>query len=597
MSLPKENFNAIVGMCFLPKKLPRVLTPQLRQLAATAGLQLVALEPHAGHGLGFQLPRTTAPRADSTGSAAAPPSRVVTAAAAVEQAQGGRSLTSTSEFNRPLDVIVHKLHRDEVWEAALAAYAAAHPTTVVLDPPAAIHATEDRAVMLAAAVPAAGLTLRVPLRLQASQVPGSNGSGAGEDERGGGLEGGPGRQDADTVKVEVEVEVEAPHQVVVETREELRQLVAEGRASASGVAAGGLRPPLLVKTRRTDAASGSGHGVAVVRCWAELEQQAAALQPPVASLAAEAAGGGSGSTGSVPEATVTAAAGGPAPGDALGPFEPLVVQQYVPHSQELYKVYVLGRHVRVERRATLTQEQVGARPGGGGAGGDAEAQQGSGGIGAVGARAAGSHVSVVHRISTAPLAHHATTTSAPVVSGGAAPADSGAGGAADGAAPAAAATGTADDGDGGTDVDEAVLAAVARALSTQLGLTMFNFDLVLPVDQPLSQEAGGGAGGVTERGEAVGLLPYDALPEDGGDRAAKRRRHMAEDQPELKPEPEPEPRQERMPRRLRLCVVDVNYWPGFDKIQGWEAMLVEHLRAAADESLAARRLKAPAVLE
>ncbi|KXZ55678.1 hypothetical protein GPECTOR_2g1228 [Gonium pectorale] len=32
---------------------------------------------------------------------------------------------------------------------------------------------------------------------------------------------------------------------------------------------------------------------------------------------------------------------------------------------------------------------------------------------------------------------------------------------------------------------------------------------------------------------------------------------------------------------LELCVVDVNYFPGVDKLPGWQAALAEHLQAAA----------------
>lgn len=104
---------------------------------------------------------------------------------------------------------------------------------------------------------------------------------------------------------------------------------------------GGLRPPLLLKTRCTDAAGGSGHGVAVVRSWAELEEQAAALQPPAptptptpsGSSPVQAAAPGA-AAGAVPGAVAPVLA----PAAEAAAFEPLVVQQYVPHTQALYKV-------------------------------------------------------------------------------------------------------------------------------------------------------------------------------------------------------------------------------------------------------------------
>mgnify|MGYP001807133422 CR=1 FL=1 len=231
---------------------------------------------------------------------------------------------------------------------------------------------------------------------------------------------------------------------------------------------------------------------------------------------------------------------------------------------------MLGRHVRVERRATLTAGQVAAAQGELAAAlQDCRRDEDT-----AAAAAGGSHgmPSVIHRISTTPLARATTGAKA---SAGASAAHPAAAEDAVGNAPAAAASGGADACAPVVDeaVDEAVMAAVARALSGQLNLTMFNFDIILPVDQSSASGAD-----VAEAG--------DAGASEAGGRAAKRQRHAQEQ----------EPQQGRTPRRLRLCVVDVNYFPGYDKLEGWEEMLVEHLRAAADRAVAARRAAACAAV-
>lgn len=52
-----------------------------------------------------------------------------------------------------------------VWESHLASYGARRPHLVVLDPPAAVHRTEDREAMLQV-VPQRGLRVRVPVQRQ-----------------------------------------------------------------------------------------------------------------------------------------------------------------------------------------------------------------------------------------------------------------------------------------------------------------------------------------------------------------------------------------------------------------------------------------------
>lgn len=86
----------------------------------------------------------------------------------------------------------------------------------------------------------------------------------------------------------------------------------------------GLRPPLLLKTRATDAGGGGGgHGLAVVAEWGELEERAEEMQ--------RAAGAGAGAA---------EAGGGQEGGRGEGVWVPLVAQEYLPHSSALYKVGV-----------------------------------------------------------------------------------------------------------------------------------------------------------------------------------------------------------------------------------------------------------------
>ncbi|GLC40624.1 hypothetical protein PLESTM_001094200 [Pleodorina starrii] len=139
-----QPLEATVGLAFLPKKLPRVLTPELRSLAAAAGLRLLALDPHRP--LDEQAATAT-----TNATTAAP---------------GGRLSSETA----PIDIILHKLHADSVWEAHVERYVALYPWVCLLDPPTAIHATEDRALMLAA-IPPSGLLLHVPPALAAPQEP------------------------------------------------------------------------------------------------------------------------------------------------------------------------------------------------------------------------------------------------------------------------------------------------------------------------------------------------------------------------------------------------------------------------------------------
>ncbi|GFR48828.1 hypothetical protein Agub_g10781 [Astrephomene gubernaculifera] len=576
---PDAATPVIVGLAFLPKKLPRVLTPQLRVLAESKGLRLVALDPHVP--LEEQEPGGQ---------------RAKGALLAPGEPRDGR--------REAFDVIVHKLHADPVWEAHLARYIAAHPHVRQLDPPAAIHATEDRAVMLAG-IPPGGLQLKLRLpqpqpQPLAQPQPPPHSVPSPQQSPGPqsavlqslharprvlpGPESGLGgtRMQGPRLEAEVAVTVLAPAQLVVASRKELRRLAGSaGAGAAAGTLApraSPLQPPLLLKTQRSDAggtaegtattaaataptaaptaataptaaaaaaAAGCGgpapavpacHRLAVAACWSELEAlgQELQLQRP----AQGSAGGEGGKEGGGGDGIGAGSTAGGGEGDESweegGSWTPLVVQQYVPHTEELYKVYVLGRHVRVERRASLTLAQLRAL----GGGAAREGEQAAAAAGKGDRRAGGL---LVHNLSAQPQATGAIR--APAASAG----DS------DDAGPAIAAEMVSGA------LDERILHAVAHALSQRLGLSMFNFDAVVPVPEHHEQQ-----------------------------------RHEEQKQ-DVNAASQKQQQQQEQQQRLSLFVVDVNYFPGYDKLSGWEEMLVDHLRAAADEAVAARGLSLPGV--
>lgn len=134
---PNSKPSALYSLSNYPLQLPRVLTPLLRSQAAAAGLQLVALDPRTGSDLDLQPQPGTVLRdgtaADAPAPAVAPGSVAVGQAeevapagvAAADSAVAGSVAAGAGDMARlqpplglatprmPLDVIVHKLHRDE----------------------------------------------------------------------------------------------------------------------------------------------------------------------------------------------------------------------------------------------------------------------------------------------------------------------------------------------------------------------------------------------------------------------------------------------------------------------------------------------------
>ncbi|GIL79253.1 hypothetical protein Vretimale_16442 [Volvox reticuliferus] len=106
----------------------------------------------------------------------------------------------------------------------------------------------------------------------------------------------------------------------------------------------GLRPPLILKTQCADAGGINGHGVAVALTWNELIQKGEALQATAsaagtdASMAVSASGGGRGNGNGSDAGNVRNSNGD---GDHGGGWEPLIIQQYVPHEEALYKAHAM----------------------------------------------------------------------------------------------------------------------------------------------------------------------------------------------------------------------------------------------------------------
>ncbi len=387
----------------------------------------------------------------------------------------------------------------------------------------------------------------------------------------------------------------------------------------AGCQPAGLRPPLLLKTRATDAGGGggSGHGLAVVAGWGELELRAEEMQ--------RAAGAGAGTV---------AAGGGAEDGRGEGAWVPLVAQEYLPHSSALYKVcvdgrmagfgaevycrlpwstvyltpyvrpmkshacahplalvqvYVLGRHVCVHRRESLTldvlerhkkRQQQGQ-----------EQQQDGKGCTGLGMPAPG----LLSNISARPLLDKpdgSIGSSATAAAGGGA-ADGGKGSSI-GPSEGGEGSGNRIGGDGsgggggGGGVSNAVLEAVAAELSGLLGLTMFNFDVVEPWEAEVGHHEGqdggrkeqqdgehgqlGGYAGRTAAAPAAAAAGRShGLTEAGGCEGAAAGGGSSPHGAAVGP---------HVPCRTTLYVVDVNYFPGYDKLPGWEGMLAERLGRA-----------------
>ncbi|GIL57496.1 hypothetical protein Vafri_12721 [Volvox africanus] len=114
--------------------------------------------------------------------------------------------------------------------------------------------------------------------------------------------------------------------------------------------------------------------------------------------------------------------------------------------------------------------------------------------------------------------------------------------------------------DGTGCLDISLLEVVARELSRRMGLTLFNFDVVVPVSGlPELSVVGEAAEPARERGEVSSGGPLGSLGNDDGDAGYR----IGDD-------------------ACVMYVVDVNYFPGYDKLPGWEAHMVAHLRAVAD---------------
>ncbi|GLI67971.1 hypothetical protein VaNZ11_012306 [Volvox africanus] len=581
MVLQHQQSSAVrtVGLAFLPKKLPRVLTLETRDLAVAAGLQLVVLEPHRP--LHEQQAALPGPAACCRSGATGP----------------------------TFDIILHKLHADPVWEAHLEQYVASHPGVRVLDSPNAIQNTEDRAVMLAA-IPPAGLLLRLPGPTPQAQQnlnpdlhpisgPGSRtGLVAGDalnEERTWEPEEAPTWTSvtSDTAVMPPPhgsrgcggrlVSVRRPPQVVVQSRKALHALA----TCDGGVRPAGLRPPLILKTQRTDAVGGNGHGLAIALTWSDLIQKGEALQGTASATAAAtnasgaaiasglgASGGGSGNgNGGRARDVRDNNDGGDGDGDCeYDGWVPLVIQQYVPHEEALYKVYVLGQYVRVERRDSLTLQQLSAlqipQPLPPALANQSGSQQQLDADSDYLAHAATdtATVQLLQNLSAQPQSqrslkpqqrHAAHSGSRSTVesreAGWETAGDPGLGK----AAAASGSTGC---------LDISVLEVVARELSRRMDLTMFNFDVVAPV-LGLSV-VGEAAEPARETGEVSSGVTLGALGEDGSNDAGDAGNRIGDD-------------------ACVMYVVDVNYFPGYDKLPGWEAHLVAHLRAVAD-GLAAR---------
>lgn len=117
-------------------------------------------------------------------------------------------------------------------------------------------------------------------------------------------------------------------------------------------------------------------------------------------------------------------------------------------------------------------------------------------------------------------------------------------------------------------LNQGILEAVALELSVRTGLTMFNFDVVVPVSV-VDEQFEGCEGGVE------GIEAGGASQEEG-------RVPLTSAAPTLSPAEEMVFDTTVHRDGLMLYVVDINYFPGYDKLEGWETHLVAHLSAAAD---------------
>lgn len=258
----------------------------------------------------------------------------------------------------------------------------------------------------------------------------------------------------------------------------------------------------------------------------------------------------------------------------------------------LGQVYVLGRHVCVQRRESLTLDVVERhkqrqRQGQGQRQGHQPDGQGCTGQGPP---APG----LLSNISARPLADKQGSGGAgatATVGGGGA----GGGGKGSSSGPSEGGGGDSDNrsgggGGSGGGVSNAVLEAVAVELSGLLGLTMFNFDVVEPMEGELGHREGQEGG--REEQQCMKHGPLDEAADEAAVAAAAARgpagggsHGVAEagacgaaaggggGSPGAAVDP-------RALSRTTLYVVDVNYFPGYDKLSGWEGMLAEHLGRA-----------------
>lgn len=430
---------------------------------------------------------------------------------------------------RPVDAMLHKISDDPGLLGALERFAEENPSVAVIDPPAAVRRVQRRDTMLEPLQAPGGLTLPPP------PLPSPAGAA------------GPGSEGAPATGLPCTCcwRAAAPPQAVVEAGASTSEALAAMRAAGVGF-------PCLVKPlsttptapaehpqstgSRTGAeAAGSpsvstgGHGPSEgAAADAGRRPQPPWRGPPSSPAAAEARLGGQEANHSMGVCLgaegVTQVVSGAVP--ALAP--PVVLQQFVPHGPLLIKVYVIGDEVVVEERATLTAQQLSLL-----AAQQRCAAEGRGGGG-------GAELLL--------LSGRPSSLPGPPAQEGGGAVGSGAEGASTGRA-------------AGSERLPPLwaLKQLAAQLRSALGLTLFNFDVILPeCNGEDAREIVGGfeediiSHGIDYEGHHLGICTSLVCHE-----------------------------------RQLLIVVDVNFFPGFDKLAGGQRLLGRYL-ASRTQAAAAR---------
>ena len=119
---------------------------------------------------------------------------------------------------------------------------------------------------------------------------------------------------------------------------------------------------------------------------------------------------------------------------------------------------------------------------------------------------------------------------------------------------------------------------LAQRLRQHLGLNLFNFDVIVPLRPPATQQAHGSNGSLRQNGAQNGSSAGGggaAAALNGASRpAAAEAAGWGQGQAQQQGGPSGAPPQEQL-----YYLIDINYFPGYEKLPGYEDLMVQFFRS------------------